>query len=647
MLVLHAPLPSPEIEAAARRAGARHVVVIGPDGEGTPDLPEGLRTASVVRAQGLDDVRSAWQRSLTVAPAVLRASESAQDFIDQRVGGLSPHGLLTIKSNDAYWYHLRVFCALAEQTWRAIEHVGANHVTALSGSAERFFAGERPAFDFLLRKEEWGTYLIASVARRLGRDFRALRRGPPLPELRSYLRTSSILSAKAAIVAGRIAREAPRARALETTLRRIGARPWALVLLRGASEWYSVKPVVERLREEGKLTPVLVVDDILRSKSAATALQRAGEEFLPLHAFARAPMLREVAASVASSARAVRALREWTPPAVPDNPDVDRLVLEDAKVMRATLAAQLHAAGEQTLFKAELASLFSISRPEVVLSPCMVEPWGWVLRAACDEHEVPLLAMQNAVLTRHNLPRLVYAHRFAVGGSFVVDWMTRCGAPPEAVILTGLPMLDRGPEIRGQYAERRRRLDMSLDDFVIVVTTQAFSRQARERNEALIELAASSCQGRDGFRLLVKPHPREEAGSYIAFVRMLSTKLGIDGTVTDLVDVYDALGVADVLFTRSSTTILSALAMGCPVAVLEDDETDAIEADYLHSSAVQRVRTESDLRACCQALREDPAFRDRMEQARNEYLRTSLGTVDGQATQRVLTEVYQLGGLAS
>ena len=610
-----------------------------------PSAPELLAPPS------RQEMRTRWEQSHPISAQIRRAFADAQQHFDSAHGAevlrCLGQPLLPFKGDDAQIYHLAHFIELAEMVaWMIRTHAPARFVL-FGGVRDGLMSPERPTVEFLTGRQDWYPYIVQRVAEARGVvvEHRHQTRLAPVAARRN-MRELAILGAKQS----RLARSTAAVHVHNMALNRgrkaaaVDDKPVALFVVRGASEWYTLKALFEQIRADGKLSPRVVIDEPFKEPTAEAVMKQSGEAYIFLHRFVRPAGLLSMARTTAQVFRCGRSLSGWSPPpAVLEASETDRLILEDPRIMRETVRAQLQAMPEIALFMEAFHALLAEMKPAIVFSATMIEAWGPALRVACDRRGVPLLAIQNASLGRWNLPWLCFAHRFLVSSKWTKDWMQQCGVKEESLGLAGLPLYDLALNAASRREQIREEMGIRPNEHLILITTQAFNSDLdrRVKNRELIDFCLQATAGAQDTRVLLKLHPREHRRDYADVEAKLATW---DGRVeiADAADVVPLLAAADLLVSRSSTTVGSALIAGCPVVIIKDDQVHGGEVEYLSTEAVEYISNAEELKVIVEKMRAGPAFRQAFQERRRDYLDQIIGPALENATQKITSIAYQM-----
>ncbi len=231
------------------------------------------------------------------------------------------------------------------------------------------------------------------------------------------------------------------------------------------------------------------------------------------------------------------------------------------------------------------------------------------------------------------------ADRMALGGQASREVYLAHGARPEQLVVTGQPVYDRLVEFGRRDAlplKRRftdeKRLAVFFSQPTDVTLPVSLKRRFLEGARELDAL--------DGWRVLIKPHPREEKHS----LRELLAEEGLQpaSVLTEPgVDLYELLAAADLVVTAFSTVGVEALLMGRPVVCFVQHDTPP-PLEYVESAAVLRVSGGPELIESVAGLLDDPTLRAGLERGRRAYLERYEAAWDGGAARRTAELITEM-----
>lgn len=212
------------------------------------------------------------------------------------------------------------------------------------------------------------------------------------------------------------------------------------------------------------------------------------------------------------------------------------------------------------------------------------------------------------------------------------------GAPPERVAVTGNPSWDRLAMGLGTLpgremcrAEMAATLDLPPDAFWVTFTSQAESR-------AFFAGILEAVHTLPDAVLVVKVHPGERVTDY-AVPPADQERC----RVVKAVDLHTVLRGSDVMLTFTSTTNLEALAVDTPLIVVDfASDPDKPNRVDLTAYGVPEAHDPETLRRELVHLRDDPSRRADILAGGRRALADYACGLDGQATERVVSELLNL-----
>lgn len=231
------------------------------------------------------------------------------------------------------------------------------------------------------------------------------------------------------------------------------------------------------------------------------------------------------------------------------------------------------------------------------------------------------------------------ADRMALGGRASRQVYLEHGAAEEQLVVTGQPAYDRLVELgrRDAITMKRRLTD---EEHLAVFFSQptdvtlpvSLKRRFLEGARELDSLA--------GWRVLIKPHPREDNRALTELLEAVGLEPAALLTEPG-VDLYELIAAADVVVTAFSTVGVEALVMGRPVVCFVQPDTPP-PLDYVDSTAVIRVRTGAELTESVAGLFRDPSRRANLERGRRDYLERHEAAWDGGAARRTAELISEM-----
>jgi hypothetical protein len=297
----------------------------------------------------------------------------------------------------------------------------------------------------------------------------------------------------------------------------------------------------------------------------------------------------------------------------------------------------------------EMAAVLASVRPAVVCLYAESSGWGRAAVAACRAAGVPTVAIQHGIV----YPKY-YSYRHAADeadtpvpdatalfGASARRLLVHLGHPrPESLVLTGSPRFDELLE-RARSCDRdalRQRLGASEGQPLVAVASRF--RAIRDTHSAIGNAFPSlvAAVRSLGVRCLVKPHPAESHGEYLAAIGLSDPAIDVLSPSADLLDLLIA---ADALVTVESLSAVEALVIGRPVVILEMPTHLGALVDAGVALGVDAGADPTD--ALRRALL-DAETRNALQHARALYLDELALGVDGQATRRIVDLLRETAG---
>ena len=292
-------------------------------------------------------------------------------------------------------------------------------------------------------------------------------------------------------------------------------------------------------------------------------------------------------------------------------------------------------------------------RPEVVITYAEAGGWGRALMLEARRRQVPTAALQHGFIYRHWLNYLHEPDEMAPSPSnpadrgfprpdrtLIFDEFTREHLeerghfPAEALSVTGSARLDaivsasRGFD---QAARSALRAQLGAGEDAPIVVVAAKYVQLGAAFGALVAAARAM----PGIRLVIKPHPAEGAGAYLAVsqgvanVVMAPPSAGL-GQLT---------AVASALVTANSTAAIEAMPLGVPTLVVALPNN---LSPFVDAGAMAGAGTVAEVAPALGALLYDREMRQRVTLAQGAFMRRYRIEADGQAAQRAADAILSL-----
>jgi len=292
-------------------------------------------------------------------------------------------------------------------------------------------------------------------------------------------------------------------------------------------------------------------------------------------------------------------------------------------------------------------------RPGLIL---LQNEYGFFERAllvAGKQHQVPTLAIQHgAIDSEHGAymhprseispdgsaqsPYCPLPDKTAVYGPLHKHILTKLSAYPEdSVVVTGQPRYDRLRHMKRLYSRKRlcKRYNIDMRDMIMLWTTQCHGLSAEE-NRRNFECVLKVVSRLKNVTLIIKQHPGEGA-NYTTMIKGYLAEYRANAVVTPGdSDTYEQLYACDLLISKTSTTILEAVALGKPVIVLDlSGVVRPIGLDYVKEGVALGVSSGKELGPAIETLLSGGT---QLLRNRKRFVRRYLYKLDGKATDRVV-----------
>ena len=289
----------------------------------------------------------------------------------------------------------------------------------------------------------------------------------------------------------------------------------------------------------------------------------------------------------------------------------------------------------------EMAGVLASARPAVVCLYAESSGWGRAAVAACRAAAVPSVAIQHGIV----YPKY-YSYRHApdeadapvpdataLFGASARRLLVHLGHPrPESLVLTGSPKFDALVErARGCDRDALRRSFGAGDGQPLLAVASRF-RAIRETHSAIGGAFPSLVAAVRALRVrcVVKPHPAESRGEYLAAAGVSDPAITVLAPSADLVDLMIA---ADALVTVESLSAVEALVLGRPVVILDMPTHLGALVD---AGVALGVASGEDPKDALRRALTDAETRNALQHARALYLDELAMGVDGRATERIV-----------
>ena len=298
----------------------------------------------------------------------------------------------------------------------------------------------------------------------------------------------------------------------------------------------------------------------------------------------------------------------------------------------------------------EIAAALDHLQPRVALTYAEAGGWGRALVIEARRRGIAVCGLQHGFIHRHWMNYLHDPDEMApASGSpgfprpdltllfdrFATEHLvTRGSFPASSLGIMGNPRLDELAEAARQQTDQtrlatRRRLGIDPEARVVLLATKY-----RERAHAALLALFDAVRSMPGIHLVVRCHPAETPGPYLALARGAS---GVSVAPAG-VDLVSSLAVSDLVVTVNSSVALEAMALGVPALALNLPNylTPFVDAGVMWGAA-SPGQVALLLR---QALSDDPSrqdFRARQQAFMAKYDMLPSGLAADRAVRAILT----------
>jgi hypothetical protein len=548
------------------------------------------------------------------------------------------HGvnLLKATNNDIYTYHLRDFLLFIERLRCLIKKVKPDVVLTFGNKGLEFASPERPAIDFLYDNEATFLFITRLVCQMLSVNLIILPRFN-LRFVRIKLAVRSFILTLIKLILTFWRHLEAGLSSLEITKQGNGKIG---IIIRGASEYYTVRPVIEKIRQVSKLTPVILQGDIFRNPSAKKTLDLHKEKYLPIYSFLN--LLSVVKFWLQGKILQMKFLKQLKRAKIDTLPSQNlyQKILSNEQIIKEVFKSMSFVWPESLIFIEEFELFIKTYKPKLIVTMSMVDHWVAIEKYICDNFNLPLITLQNALMQVQSMPCQIWADKICVYGQKVKEGLIQSGEPAEKIIVTGAPQYDCYFAMKNQpeFTKFKKRLGLPLDKKIIIITTEALDYRRRERTEELIMGVLNSVKERQDVFCIIKLHPRETINEYSQVLNIIK-KQKLKAMLVKDVDVLKLIAVSNLLVSRYSTTILSALIIGTPPISLYDSDASTIEADFLKTEATIKATNPSQLKRIIYHILDDENYLSLFLSRRQQFLENSIGIFDGKAAERVIKAI--------
>lgn len=265
---------------------------------------------------------------------------------------------------------------------------------------------------------------------------------------------------------------------------------------------------------------------------------------------------------------------------------------------------------------------------------------GRLFTLVANQLGVPSLVVQHGVTLGEWGYVPLYATRFAAWGSISKQWLIERGVPPERIIVTGSPRLDRlnKQELLESREEHLGRFGIPASGYSLL---WAMDPIPPAYNARILEQLVQVVTVLPWLYLVIRPHPGTPQMSWIDRIVEEQARTMLCSPKENL---YEVLNAVDGIIIQESTVGLEAMALNKPVIVFQPDANATLLDALYPDKVVIKTKTAEELsRVVRQLYRiKVEGGADQYARARHEFIRQYLYALDGRSTQRVAEALSQL-----
>ena len=241
---------------------------------------------------------------------------------------------------------------------------------------------------------------------------------------------------------------------------------------------------------------------------------------------------------------------------------------------------------------------------------------------------IPVLEVQHGVYSSFSANIYSPSDKIAMGGDYWNPLHTKSGAPENQLVVTGRPKYDVYSKLKDDLLEKKR------DSLNILFATQPIDVRL---NLDIIELIGSFIEDSTHLRLIVKPHPSENAKIYSQLAkRYKQVTLHGSREVTAKLVIQ-----SDVVIILSSTVGVEAALQDKPIICINitNEETKPL---YVSCGIALEVKNLDELIPAIKDALYNEEVRARLAEARKKFVYQHAYLQDGQASKRVADLIIQM-----
>lgn len=419
-----------------------------------------------------------------------------------------------------------------------------------------------------------------------------------------------------------------------------------LILVRSESEYWSIKPLYEKLLKDTGYTPILIQDDLIKDPSALKTLRENQVEFTPIHSKETAfGMILPWISQFLKRRKYIRVILKNVSFRGTIN-TADSNYLENIFLSNRFIGEILKSSTclypEISLFQNEFKLLCDEYAPKALINLDMVSQWAGIIGKIGLDYNVPTFTLQNTSLDKIIYPKAVSTDFFWVGNNNIRSIFCLSSIKPETVIVTGLPMHDSllqslPIEVNGCDTE----VYSPQKETIFLIATQPFV-QKYPYNINLINNLCNILQDKKNIRIIVKVHPREKKDQYIELLEACRNKFKIVIELAADVNIIDLIKTSTVMVSRTSTAMMTSVLINIPtISYMEGYQIDILDRlDYLGTDAVHKAYNYDELEDICKSIVSNKAkkggYLENFLAYRKAYVEEYVGAPQGDACARIM-----------
>jgi hypothetical protein len=298
-------------------------------------------------------------------------------------------------------------------------------------------------------------------------------------------------------------------------------------------------------------------------------------------------------------------------------------------------------------------------KPNLILVANEYGVFERALVVAAKRRGIPTLAVQHGVIHSEHKGYMYRKHEISPDGSAKSPYcpipdktavygpvhkhmLTKLSAYPEgSVVVTGQPRYDRLKHVERLYSRERflRKYNIDLNDKIILWTTQCHALSADE-NRRNLRCVLEVVRDLTNVTLIIKQHPGEGM-NHTRMIKDYLVKYKTNAVMTPGdSDTYEQLYACDLMISRTSTTVIEAVALDKPVIMLElVADASPIGLDYVKEGVAIKVCTEEEL---CPAIEKLLVDDSQLARNRKHFVEKYLYKLDGKATARLVNLISKM-----